>query len=216
MTEKTTSLERNCSSRFVKRTLLCGVFGLLFSCTPQEKSSQTADTVTVTSPTLKRDISSTKTTSTSNQEKDQEDCVFNNDYKGLTTDWLAELRITEFIWREDLKQALVPKGQDTVFLSKGGCTHFGLLVELKLTNDHHDLTDSTYWIDKALALSVEYRMEHYEKMIREGKIKRTENAGSNVWYEIDDDDTEDNMIYNGVEISQEGNSKKVNISEYIN
>ena len=92
-------------------------------------------------------------------DTEEEDCVFNNDYKGLTTDWLKELKIEAFIWRDDLKQALVPKRQDTVFLQRGGCTHSGFVVEFKLTDDQHLLTDSAYWITKALELSCEYQMD---------------------------------------------------------
>src|SRR5882672_7345454 len=96
------------------RILFYLIIGLLISCTQQNKKTETAD----------KD-------STANTNSEEDDCVFNNDYKGLTSDWLMELKIKDFIWRDDLKQALVPTGQDTVFVSKGGCSHSGLLVELK-------------------------------------------------------------------------------------
>jgi len=109
-----TILEAKCC--FMNRTLFYGIFGLLISCTAQEKSNQTADTLAASTTIRAKDSAdSIETTSTSEKESD-DDCVFNNDYKGLTTDWLKELKITEFVWRDDLKQALVPKGQDTVFL----------------------------------------------------------------------------------------------------
>lgn len=169
----------------MRRTSLYLVaIGLLFSCTQQNKSTETTDTLNRTAePTAGRDITVNPTTDT-----EDEDCVFNNDYKGLTTDWLKELKIEAFIWRDDLKQALVPKGQDTVFLQQGGCTHSGFVVELKLTDDQHAIADSAYWITKALELSGEYQMDHYEQMIRKGKIKKTESGQKNVWYEIEDND----------------------------
>src|SRR5688572_1653153 len=112
----------------------------LISCTAQEKSSQTAEKLADKMSVGVRDtITVIDTTSTAQEEGDDDDFIFNNDYKGLTSEWLKELNITEFIWREDLKQALIPKGQDTLFFSKGGCTHSGILVELKLANDSHDL-----------------------------------------------------------------------------
>jgi hypothetical protein len=194
-----------------------GILGLSVSCTAQEKSSQTADTLSAKTPLGARaGINTIDTTSTTEEESDDDDCVFNNDYKGLTIEWLKELKITEFIWRDDLKQALVPKGQDTVFFSKGGCTHSGLLIELKLANDDHGLTDSTYWIEKALALSVEYQFDHYEQMIRAGKIKKAESGETKIWYEIEDNDVDDNLIYNGIEITQDGKKKRINISQYFN
>ena len=197
----------------MRRTSLYLVaIGLLFSCTQQNKSTETTDTLNRTAePTAGRDITVNPTTDTEN-----EDCVFNNDYKGLTTDWLKELKIEAFIWRDDLKQALVPKGQDTVFLQQGGCTHSGFVVELKLTDDQHAIADSAYWITKALELSGEYQMDHYEQMIRKGKIKKTESGQKNVWYEIKDNDIDDNLIYNGIEITQDGSNKRLNISQYFN
>lgn len=195
--------------------LLYGILALLISCTAQERNSQTADTLAAKTPIGSRDSMSSIETSTTEQSDDA-DCVFNNDYKGLTIEWLKELNITEFVWRDDLKQALVRKGQDTVFFSKGGCMHSGLLAELKLTNDDHALTDSTYWVEKALALSVEYQFDHYEQMIRAGKIKKAESGATKIWYEIEDNDVDDNLIYNGIEITQDGKHKKINISQYFN
>ncbi len=197
----------------MKRTFLnLVVIGLLFSCTQQNKSTETTDKLKTTAePTAGRDTTVNPTTDT-----EEEDCVFNNDYKRLTTDWLKELKIEAFIWRDDLKQALVPKGQDTVFLQQEGCTHSGFVVELKLTDDQHAITDSAYWITKALELSGKYQMDHYEQMIRKGKIKKAESGRKNVWYEIEDKDIDDNLIYNGIEITQDGPNKRLNISQYFN
>jgi hypothetical protein len=198
----------------MKRILVYWIFGLLISCTAQEKGSQTADTLAARTPIRATDsVDSIETPSNSGSD---DDCVFNNDYKGLTTDWLKELKITEFIWRDDLKQALVQKGQDTVFLQQGGCTHSGFVVELKLTDDQHAITDSAYWITKSLELSREYQMDHYEQMIREGKIKKADSGQKSVWYEIEDNDIDDNLIYNGIEITQDGQVKRISISQYFN
>jgi hypothetical protein len=101
-------------------------------------------------------------------------------------------------------------------VSKGGCTHSGLLVELKLTNDNHSLTDSAYWLKKSLDIAIEYQMDHYERMIKEGKIRKAESGPTTIWYEIDDNDTEDNLIYNGIEITLNGQSRRVSISQYFN
>jgi hypothetical protein len=90
------------------------------------------------------------------------------------------------------------------------------VVELKLTNDQHTIADSAYWITKALELSDEYEMGHYEQMIREGKIKKADSGQTNVWYEIEDNNVEDNLIYNGIEITEDGHGKRINISQYFN
>jgi len=69
----------------------------------------------------------------------ENDCTFNNDYKGLTTDWLSELGKTNFIWNAKTNQAEIQSGQDTIVISKGGCIHFNTLVELRLGNNTHTL-----------------------------------------------------------------------------
>lgn len=192
------------------RRLLYLTIGLLISCTQQSKEAlieETSKTTETTAP--KNDTSSVDSDS-------GDDCVFNDDYKGLTTDWLDELHISDFVWSDELKQALVPVGRDTVFVSSGGCTHFGYLVELKLTNDDHLLTDSAYWISKALDLAIEYQMDHYELMIEEGKIRRADGGPTSTWYEIDDNNPEDNLIYNGIEITLDGQSRRISISQYFN
>jgi hypothetical protein len=187
------------------------ITGFLISCTQQIRNIETVDSLKTIKPVVAKD--STVNTETKSEE---EDCVFNNDYKRLTSEWLAELRIKNFIWKDNIKAALVPKGQDTVFVSRGGCSHSGLSVELKLENDNHLITDSSYWIKKALDLAIEYQMKHYEQMIKENRIRKTENGKTTVWYEIDDDKEADNLEYTGIEISQNGLSKKVSISEYFN
>lgn len=87
---------------------------------------------------------------------------------------------------------------------------------MKITHDDHDLADSAYWIDKALALSVEYRMNHYEKMIRERKIKKANSGEASVWFEVEDNNEEDNLFYHGIEITKEGQGKRISISQYFN
>jgi hypothetical protein len=190
------------------RILFYTIIGLLISCTPRNKETEPVDTL--------KAITKSQNNDSTAKSYSVEDCVFNNDYKELTIEWLNELKIKDYIWRDDLKQALVPKGQDTVFVSKGGCNHLGLLVELKLTNDNHTLTDSTYWIEKSLNISIEYQMDHYEQMIKERRLKKAESGQKKIWYEIDDTDPKDNLIFNGIEISADGPIKKVSISQYFN
>jgi hypothetical protein len=193
------------------RVLLYLTTGLLISCTQQHNSTQTVDTVQTVQKTINEDR-----IANINAESGEDDCVFNNDYKGLTSGWLGELKIENFIWRDDLKQALVPNGQDTVFLSRGGCSHSGLSVELKLASDNHSITDSTYWITKALNLATEYQMDYYEQMIKERRIKKAESGPTSVWYEVEDNDLEDNLIYDGIEIIDDGQNKRISISQYFN
>jgi hypothetical protein len=194
------------------KTLYYLIIGLLISCTQQNKNAATGvntDTLKVNSITeIKIDDSTSAT--------EDEDCIFNNDYKQLTTEWLTELKINYFIWRADLNQALIPKGQDTVFLSKGGCYHFGISVELKLTNDFHSLADSALWMNRALKLAIEYQMEHYKQMLEEGRVRMAQDGDKRVTYLVEDEKEPGNLVYDGIEFTQEGENKRIRISQYFN
>ncbi|MBL7838676.1 MAG: hypothetical protein JNJ75_00910 [Cyclobacteriaceae bacterium] len=148
---------------------------------------------------------------TASEEGD--DCVFNNDFKGLTTEWLAELKITNFIWREDLKSALIPNGVDTTLLSQGGCGHFGISVELILRTKTAELSDSAYWISKALEIADQYKMTDYAELIRKGKLKISNKDEDRVWYEmLSETDTE---VYEGISVIVNKDFKRLTMSKYF-
>lgn len=177
----------------------------------------TKDTISTTTEiplTANREIEQDTLKKEENEE--ESGCVFNNDYKGLTTDWLTKVGKTNFEWRADLDQASIAIGQDTIYVSKGGCDHLGLLVELRLHDDNHTIADSTFWLNKALTLATEFGLTHYEQMIREKRMRRIENNKNVVWFEIEDDDPDDNLYYNGVEINLEKKSKVISLSQYYN
>jgi len=148
----------------------------------------------------------------------EEDCVFNNDYYTLTMEWLKEVNETNFTWHPDLYSALIPLGQDTISLSRGGCVHFNISVELKMTNDSHLISDSAFWMQRTLKLADQYGMDHYSKMIREGKVRSVPEQvnDTHTWFEVDDNDPEDNLFYNGIEITFEGKAKRIHITQYFN
>ena len=197
----------------IKNSIYIILFFLIVGCSPEKKATEAPDATTMNQPINTAE----KVIDTVGQKHNNEGCVFNDDYKGLTTEWLKELKKSNFIWRPDLNRAVLPMGQDTVFLSKGGCEHFGISVELKLTYSDHPLTDSVYWVSKALGLSNEYQMNYYSQKIKEGKIKRAQTGSTNsVWYQVDDDNTEDNLFYTGIEISFDGKAKWISISQYFN
>jgi hypothetical protein len=202
----------------MKRTLYYLIFGLLTCCGQVNKNTETVDSIKTVELQNENQQKTDTLISNKGETKDdqEEDCVFNSNYKRLTTEWLNELKIKDFIWRDDLEQALIPKGQDTVFLSQGGCSHFGILVEIKLTNDNHAITDSTFWINKAFELALEYKMEHYGQMIKEGKLRKVQDGKTTVWYEIDDNDEDDNLFYNGIEITLDGQTRRMNMTQYYN
>jgi hypothetical protein len=112
--------------------------------------------------------------------------------------------------------ACVASGNDTIFVSEGGCEHYGKIVELRLSRDTHLLSDSAFWIDKALQLAHEFKLSDYVEMINDGRLRKTQSSDLSVWYEMDDMDLSDNLYYNGIEITVEQNSKRISISQYLN
>ncbi|MBL7832458.1 MAG: hypothetical protein JNK18_00815 [Cyclobacteriaceae bacterium] len=188
----------------------------IISCTGNKTSSESADTVRsvtlaqTTPDTVHRNADPSRGYDTLMETDD--DCVFNNDFKGLTTDWLEELKINDFIWRDDLKGALIPAGEDTVFLSKGGCSHFGTSVELWIHTETPDLIDSTFWISKALELADQYEMTDYAELIRKRKLKISNLEEDRLWFEVfPDRDTE---VYEGINIIIDKKIKRLSISKY--
>lgn len=146
----------------------------------------------------------------------ESDCVFNNDYKGLTEDWLKELDITHYEWDDKLNQALIARGQDTIFVSQGGCTHMNFLVGIQLARDTHLLSDSTFFVSKALELATEFKLEQFESMIKLGKLKKVQGEEDVNQYEIEDNDPEDNLYFNGIGITTTAKGRLIMISQYFN
>lgn len=188
------------------RYLVLALAAILICCNKQRKSvTLTKDSVAVN---LKSDTARIKTQT--------EECVFNNDYKGLTTAWMKELGETNFIWVDKLKSAAIPRGQDTVYLQQGGCVHFGISVVWEIHSNKHKLDDSAYWAKKSLSLADEFGMTFYSQSLRAGKVRFHRNNNNSFWFEVEPDSTPGNLIYNGIGIKSDDNSTIIDISQYFN
>jgi hypothetical protein len=143
------------------------------------------------------------------------DCIFNDDYKGLTTDALKKLQKDNFIWSDKHEQAAIPQGQDTIIFSEGGCYAYSTVLAIILNNDSHDLADSTFWIQKALELAHEFGMNDYEEIINNGKLRIGSRDEGHIWFEVEDIHDDDNTIYNGIEVTSNGSKKRLEISQYM-
>lgn len=146
----------------------------------------------------------------------QDDCVFENNYRKLTTDWLRESGIESFTWDDKNNRAIIAHEGDTTFASKGGCEHFGILLERRLAFDVHPPDHFDYWLGEAQKLAEQYGFEFYAREIKAGKILGINETNGSVWYEVGDDDPTDNLYYNGIEIRSAEKSKTISISQYYN
>jgi hypothetical protein len=150
----------------------------------------------------------------------EDTCVFNNDYKGLTMGWVEELKASGFVWDEKMLVAIKVIDHDTILLAQGGCYHFGISAEWRIS-DQHDLADSVYWIRKALQFANEYQMKDYASLITDGNFYRQRDGESRddksrVYYQIIDTTKITNIVYDGILIETRPEGKTISLSQYVN
>ena len=58
----------------------------------------------------------------------------------------------KYILTRSADRAVIAQGEDTLFVSQGGCTHFGFLVENRIASDTHSLAESACWLNLSLQL----------------------------------------------------------------
>ncbi len=163
----------------------------------------------------KRNPKSTAESDKIQEEEIESDCVFNNDYKSLTTEWMKELRVQTYSWDDVNKRTVLIEGADSIYFRQGGCAHFGFSVEQVLTSNTVPLADSTYWIQASLKFAERFGFDHYAQSIKAGKVNIVHND-TGFWFEVDDDDPEDNLFYTGIEITAFDRARKIGISFYYN
>lgn len=148
-------------------------------------------------------------------EEEIDDCFHSDDYEGLTKEWMNDLGKTDFIWLGNKHEAAFPIGQDTIFVSRGGCVFFKTLVCYKLYGDYHAITDSTYWLNKAVSLASEFGFHHYEQMILSNRITSMEKKGNVMWFGIEGDYADAGVYYSGVGIYDKKEWREIYMSRYL-
>jgi len=145
----------------------------------------------------------------------QDDCVFNNNYQELTVEWFTKSGITKFVWDDSLKHAKFLQKEDTVFLTQGGCYHFGYTLEQRIYGDKSD-RNLDHWVKISIELSEKFGFEHYAQSLRTKKYSTPQNTHNSFWLEIQDDNLDDNLFYTGVEVRINKEYKAIRISKYFN
>lgn len=144
-----------------------------------------------------------------------EDCVFNDDIKGVTLDWIDEIKASGFVWNPEKNMAIKLIGDDSIKLWKGGCNHFYIHTEWS-GPDTHNTTDSSYWISKALTIAEEYQLKDYVAFINEGRLQRDHQAEIVVVYNMLDTAQYTNTYYDGIVIEDHGQRKTLTLSSFYN
>lgn len=146
----------------------------------------------------------------------ENDCVFNNDFKGLTMEWLQELNQTDFNWNEIEQVAEKTVEYDSIKVSSGGCVHFGFEVELVFGNNNNSLDDTDYWLKKTIEIAKKFDLKWYVEALENYNFERLRPEKNQLVFDINDDDISDNLFYEGVVILEDGKSKKISLSKYLN
>lgn len=164
---------------------------LIISCS--EKKTQKENIV------IKNIKSDTVLKTDDNELENNSDCVFDDNYKKITEEWLNELEIKEYVWDSKTNKATLIYNDDTLTIYKGGCNHFVSSVEIKTGIYPNKEPDSTL-IKKINDIACKFEFNNYCKKLIEGRFKKNHNSNSSLFLEFEDDDPDDNLVSEGIQI----------------
>ena len=149
------------------------------------------------------------------ESETEADCVFDDDYKKLTTEWLNEVGFKKYVWDEQNKQAILKYNNDTLIVRKGGCNHFVNSVQIRTKILPNKIVDRIL-IKKITEIACKFKFENYCQKLTEGKYKEIIESNSSLFLEFEDEDPDDNLISEGIHISTANKKTVIEISEYYN
>ncbi|MBF4519021.1 hypothetical protein IRZ71_21920 [Flavobacterium sp. ANB] len=192
----------------MKKTF-CYAFSLIVTLSCSEKKTQKENS------TIKNSKPDTVLKTEDQESENSSDCVFDDNYKKITEEWLQEVDIKNYIWDSKNNKATLLYHGDTLTVYKGGCNHFISSVEIK-TAIYPDMKSDSTLIGKINDIACKFKFDNYCKKLIEGRFKKNDNDSSAIFLEFEDDDPEDNLISEGIQISEKGKSTIITISEYYN
>ncbi len=197
----------NCN--FMRRTIYyIAIVLITLSCSEKKKQSEKNVIKNIKSDTvLKTEVGSESGTTS--------DCIFDNDYKKVTEEWLNEIGIKKYVWDSKNNKAIVIYNGDTLMVCQGGCYHYASSVELKTAIYPNKEIDSNL-LRKINDIACKFKFDSYCQKLIEGKFKRIDNDDASILLEFEDADPEDNLIANGIQILEEKKRTIIHISEYYN
>lgn len=149
------------------------------------------------------------------ESETESDCVFDDDYKKITKEWLNEIGFKKYVWDEQNKQAILKYNNDTLIVRKGGCNHFVNSVQIRTNILPNKILDSIL-IKKITEIACKFKFENYCQKLTEGKYKEIIESNSSLFLEFEDEDPDDNLISEGIQISTDNKKTVIEISEYYN
>ena len=146
----------------------------------------------------------------------EEDCIFNNDYQGLTTAWLEQLNLDNYSWDAEAKLATIGSVSDTIYASQGGCVHFTILARRRYFNSNHLFQDKAFLISASKELATIFDLKNILVPIQNRAFTFEMEEPDKAWLLIEDDKPEDNLFYEGVEFTRTDNYVEVSILQNYN
>ncbi|MDI9310140.1 MAG: hypothetical protein QM535_07990 [Limnohabitans sp.] len=150
-----------------------------------------------------------------NELENISDCVFDDNYKKITKEWLNVADIKKYTWNSKINKATLIYEGDTLTLYKGGCNHFISSIEIKTGVYPNETLDSTL-IKKINNIACKFKFDNYCNKLIQGKFKKIDNGKSSFFLEFEDDNPEDNLIFEGIQILVKEKMTTIKISEYYN
>lgn len=151
------------------------------------------------------------------QEAEEEDCIFNNNRKGLTTEAIMEFDSSlNFFCDEEQQMAILPIGGDTLKLSVGGCDHFAYTAIYAASG--HSPEDSLFWFGKLNWIARSFWGKtgtDFSHKLETSPLIKTESTGF-IYYEIPPDTAMTNLYYSEIELKKLRNSAQMTIGAYFN
>ncbi|MCV2484734.1 hypothetical protein OD917_07350 [Flavobacterium sp. SH_e] len=187
----------------------CYALILIIALSCSEKKTQTENII------IKNSKSDTVSKMKNDESENDSDCVFDDNYKKITEEWLNALEIKKYVWDSKTNKASLLYNGDSLTVYKGGCNHFISSVEIKTDIYPNKELDSAL-IRKINDVACKFKFDNYCKKLIEGRFKKNDNGDSSFFLEFEDDDSEDNLVSEGIQILEREKNTFITISEYYN
>lgn len=144
----------------------------------------------------------------------QEDCVFNDDYEGLTKDWIERSSTSyEFEWIEEANTALCfMNSKERIELQMGGCIHFNTSL---IYRSDRSIDDREFWLSKALELSQMFDLQLFVEPLEKEKLGEPHWSAEYLIFPIPDEELS-NRITDGIVVKKGAHLNSLILEYYVN
>lgn len=157
--------------------------------------------------------SKTSTTTIDTSIQSEADCIFENDSKKLTADWIKESGFEKFDWDEQNQKAIIINGLDTIYVFKGGCNQEIRKIEIISTNKSNNLLEIPI-LQIVNDMACKFKFEGYCGMLLNNQFDQLETGDNSIQLDFEDNNPDENRILEGIRITPEGKNVRITISEY--